>query len=209
MKRGPLEVVKVKTATIPIYSDLHHGKQTFLIAYYADGQRKRERFHTFDEARKQAKAKAHELSTGAAHVGNFTPEQTATIKGAIEILRVAGCKLLPAVSEYVEARKILGGEAGIVDAARHYVRHLEEQKKKAELVPITLPALVEKFMEDVRERKKSRRYTLDMQARLARAALGAHQEQLPFGASNALRVRQEQGSSSPRTPDRGGILHAL
>ena len=109
MKRGPLEVVKVKTSTIPIYAETHHGKSAFLIAYYADGMRRRERFSTFDEARKQAKAKAQELATGAAHVGNFTPEQTATIKSAIGLLRVSGSKLLPAVQEYVEARKVLRG----------------------------------------------------------------------------------------------------
>ena len=87
MKRGPLEVIKFKTAAIPIYSDLHHGKQTFLIAYYADDARKRERFKTFDEARRHAKAKAEELAKGTAHVAAFTAEETATINGAINYAR--------------------------------------------------------------------------------------------------------------------------
>lgn len=170
MKRGPLETIQFKTSSIPIYSDLHHGRPTFLIAYYADGARKRERFKTFDEARSRAKEAAKELADGKAHVASFTQEQTATIKSAIGLLGAAGAKLLPAVQEYVEAQKILGGQARIVDAARHYVAFLKEQKKKAELIPITLPEVAEKFMEHIRERKKSRRYTLDMQARLARAS---------------------------------------
>jgi integrase len=171
MKRGPLEVIKFKGSTIPIYSDLHHGKQTFLVAYYADGVRKRERFKTFDEARKHAKAKAAELDKGMPHVANFTLEQTATINSAIQLLARAGAKLLPAVQEYVEARQILSGRARIIEAVQHYVKHLEDQKGKADLVPITLPELVEKFMEDLRERKKSRRYIYDMQAKLTRAAI--------------------------------------
>jgi integrase len=44
------------------------------------------------------------------------------------------------------------------------------ESKKVQLKPIKVPALVEKFLADIREKEKSRRYILDMQARLHKAA---------------------------------------
>ena len=87
MRAGPVEIVESKTSRIPIYAGLHHGKERFLIAYYADGTRKRERFPTLEAARKRAKEKIHELSKGTAHVGTLTPRQVAVVTDAVEILK--------------------------------------------------------------------------------------------------------------------------
>ena len=171
MKTGPVEVVRAKGIEIPIYSSPASGRENYVVSYYAGGKRRRDRAGTtIEAARTFAENKIQELAKGTAHVASFTSEQTATIKSAIDLLRPVGAKLLPAVQEYVEAQKILGGQKRIVDAAKHYAAYLQEQKRKSELVPITLPELAKKFMDHTRERKKSRRYTLDMQARLARAA---------------------------------------
>ena len=170
MKRGPVEVVEWKTSKIPIYAGLHHGKKSFLIAYYADGKRKRERFHSIEEARAEAKEKIGGLTKGTAHVGTFSAREVAVVTDAVEILRGINVPLSKVVRDYAEAYKILGDKPEIVEAAKHLAAFREEQKKKADLVPIKLPDLVQKFMADIRERKKSRRYTLDMQARLAQAS---------------------------------------
>jgi integrase len=50
------------------------------------------------------------------------------------------------------------------------VRCFLEEHKRTQLSPIKLPDLVEKFMVHLRGQEKSRRYTLDMQARLHKAA---------------------------------------
>lgn len=170
MKRGPVEVVEWKTFKIPVYADQHHGKPSFLIAYYADGKRRRERFSTIEAARTEAKAKIAGLSKGTAHVGTFTARETAVVADAVEILRSINGSLSKCVRDYREAWEILGGKHEIVEAAKHLAAFRADQAKKAALIPIKLPQLVERFMEDIRERKKSRRYVLDMQARLACAA---------------------------------------
>jgi hypothetical protein len=140
MSPGPIETVKFKTSEIPIYSELHHGKKRYLIAYYADGVRRRERFQTFDDARKKAKVKAQELAKGTAHVGNFTPAETATIKAAIELLRGAGAKLLPAVQEYAEARKILGNH-GLLTPPDTSQPSSSSKKRKPLFLPSPFPNL--------------------------------------------------------------------
>ena len=46
------------------------------------------------------------------------------------------------------------------------VKFFLDERRKVKLVPIKLPKLVERFLADIRAREKSRRYILDMQARL-------------------------------------------
>jgi hypothetical protein len=67
-------------------------------------RKKRERFETFDEARKNAKAKAAELDKGTPHVANFTLEQTVTINSTLQRLRAAGAKLLPGMQKRRSAK---------------------------------------------------------------------------------------------------------
>ena len=171
MNTGPVDTVERKGIKIPIYSSPVDGRENYLVIYYASGVRRRDRAGTtLHAARAFANNKIDELTAGVAHVGTLTPKQAATISDAVDVLKVINVPLSRAVREYADAYKILGRQPLIIEAARHYAKHLEDQKSKAELVPITLPKLVDKFMADVHERKKSRRYTLDMQARLARAA---------------------------------------
>jgi integrase len=171
MSTGPVDVVERKGIKIPIYSSPVGGRENYIVVYYAGGVRKRDRAGTtLHAARAFANTKIDELTRGVAHVGTLTLKQAATVSDAVDVLKVINIPLSRAVREYSDAYKILGRQPLIVEAARHYARHMEDQKSKAELAPITLPQLVEKFMEDLRERKKSRRYVYDMQAKLARAA---------------------------------------
>jgi integrase len=162
-KRGPLEVVEGKNTRIPMY-DAGEGK--VLLAYYAEGRRKLVKCQSLEAGRKRAKEIIESLTSGNAHVGNFTARQTAAINDAVEILRPTGVSFTEAARQFAEAHRLLGGCGSLSDAVRRFV----EERRKAELVPIKLPDLVEKFMQYIREQKKSRRYTLDMQARLHKAA---------------------------------------
>jgi hypothetical protein len=162
-KRGPLEVVEGKNTRIPMY-DAGEGK--VLLAYYAEGRRKLVKCQSLEAGRKRAKEIIESLTSGNAHVGNFTARQTAAINDAVEILRSTNVSLTEAARQFAEAHRLLAGCGSLSDAVRCFV----EERRKAELVPIKLPDLVEKFMQHIREQKKSRRYTLDMQARLHKAA---------------------------------------
>ncbi len=127
-KKGPFEFVEGNGTKIPIYAVTHHGKESFLLAYYADGKRKMERAPSIDAARQQARAKIKSLSTGAAHVGTLTPRQTAVVSDAVEILRGVGVSLSEAARQFAEAHKILGGKGTIVDAATFYAAEKSEEQ---------------------------------------------------------------------------------
>ncbi|MGA7394662.1 MAG: site-specific integrase [Terrimicrobiaceae bacterium] len=162
-KRGPLEVVEGKNTRIPMY-DAGDGK--VLLAYYVEGRRKLAKCQSLEAGRKRARQIIEDLTSGIAHVGNFTTRQTAAINDAVEILRPTGVSLSEAARQFAEAHRLLEGSGSLSDAVKCFL----EERKKAQLSPIRVPDLVEKFMQHLRGQKKSRRYTLDMQARLHKAA---------------------------------------
>jgi hypothetical protein len=72
-----------------------------------------------------------------------------------------------AVRQFAEARTSCWPDRGsILDA----VKCLLAESRKVQLKPIKFFSLMEKFLADIREKGKSRRYILDMQARLNKAA---------------------------------------
>ncbi|CAN5417964.1 hypothetical protein BH09VER1_BH09VER1_29280 [soil metagenome] len=166
-QRGPVETIEGKGVSIPIYYSPYRGTDSYLLAYYAEGKRKRERAASLEIARKRGRELIEDLSTGTAHVAAFTPTQTVAINEAVEILRPLGVSLTEAVRQFADARSRLDGQGNLADAVKFYL----EQRAKTQLVPIAVPVLVERLLADFREKEKSRRYVLDMQARLNRAAL--------------------------------------
>ena len=164
--RGPVDVVEGKSGRIPIYGGLHHGRQSYLIVYYADGKRIRHRYSSLAAAKKNARETLGGLTSGIEHVTQLTPAQAAVVDEAVLIARRCNVSLVAAMRAYEEASKVLAGEGSVVDAARLFVA----EKNKVKLPPITVSDLADKFMEHLRGQEKSRRYTLDMQARLARVA---------------------------------------
>jgi integrase len=167
MKSGPVEVVESKTSRIPIYAGMHHGKESYLIAYYADGARKRERFPTIEAARKRAKEKASELAKGTAHVGNFTPRQILAVADAVDLLRGVGVSLSQVAREYVEAFKILRRQPLIAEAAKHYAAYLERQRT---MEAMKFSAVVDELLKAIETKGRSARYIEDCTSRLSRAA---------------------------------------
>ena len=168
MRAGPVAIVESKTSRIPIYADQHHGKQSFVIAFYADGARKRERFPTLEAARKRAKEKIHELSKGTAHVGTLTPRQVAVVTDAVEILKGINIPLSQVAREYADAYKILGKQPLILDAAKHYAAYLEQQKNMH--APVKFHVVVDEFLWAIISQGRSARYIEDCTSRLSKAA---------------------------------------
>ncbi len=167
-----VETVESKGIKIPIYrqSVKVSGKtyDSFRLAYYQGGARKRERAKSLDLARKRAWELVEELSTGKAHVGSLTPREHAVVGEALQILQQAGGKvgLLDAVRQFADASLKLADQGTIADAVKVYLAQLN----KVQLKPINVPDLVDLFLKDIKAKKRSRRYTLDMQARLNTAA---------------------------------------
>jgi integrase len=166
-KRGPIEIIEGKGMRIPIYAGAIRGVMSYQLASYRNGMRQRERASSLEAARKRAKELIDELSTGVAHVAPLSPKQAAAVNEVIEILKPVGVPLTEAVRQFAEAHTRLAGQGTIADAVRLFL----EERKKAKLVPVKLPELVVRFLADIRTREKSRRYILDMQARLHKAAI--------------------------------------
>ena len=163
--RGPVEIIKEKTTSIPIY-DAGDGK--FIAAYYAEGKRRLVKYKSLEAAKAGAKEIIRTLTTGVAHVAAFTPKETASINDAVDILKPCGVTLTEAVRQYADAYKALGG-GSVVSAAQFYAKHLEEENRRGALTPITFPELVTKFIDSIKGTKSSR-YVLDLNSKLTKAA---------------------------------------
>ena len=107
-ERGPITVVEGKGVKIPIYFSPRRGETSHILAYYAEGRRKRERVSALDEAKKRAKRLIEELSAGKAHVASFTLKQTAAITDAVEILRPLGIGITEVARQFAEAHSFSG-----------------------------------------------------------------------------------------------------
>ena len=164
-ERGPVEIIKGKTSSIPIYDA---GGGRFIAAYYAEGKRRMVKYKSLVAAKAGAKEIIQTLTTGVAHVAAFTPKETASINEAVDILTPLEISLNNAVRQFAEAHKILRG-GSIVSAAQFYSKHLEEENRRGALTPITFPELTTKFLDSIKE-TKSRRYILDLKSKLKKAS---------------------------------------
>lgn len=161
-RKGPLEIVEGKNARIPIY-DIGEGR--VMLAYYAEGKRKLVKCQSLAAGKVKAREIITKLTNGNAHVENFTVRQTAAINEAIEILQPTRIPLTEAARQFAEAHTLLDGQGTIEEAVRFFL----EERKKAQLPVVKFAALVNQFLENIEEEGKSRRYRLDMQARLNKA----------------------------------------
>jgi integrase len=166
--RGPVEVVDYKGVKIPIYLSPLREKESYLLAYYAGGERKRERAPSLEDARKRAKELISDLNQGKVHVASFTLKQTAAITDAVEILRPFDVGITEVARQYAEARRILG-DISLLQAAEFYAKHRDEENRRNTLLSITLPDLVTKYLAAI-EKKKSKRYVEDLTSKLKRIA---------------------------------------
>lgn len=162
-QKGPLVVIEGKNARSPIY-DVGEGK--VILAYYAEGKRKLVKCRSLEAGKARAKEIIEKLTTGNAHVQSFTVRQTAAINEAIEILQPTRVTLTEAARQFAEAFNLLEGRATISEAVKYFLA----ERQKAQLPPIKMGDLVELFLKNIKAQRKSRRYTLDMQARLHKAA---------------------------------------
>ena len=194
-KRGPIEIVEGKGIKILIYDSPVRGLESYQLAFYKAGKRDRERVNSLEAARKRAKELIEELAQGVAHVAAFTPKQTASINEAVEILQPTRVTLTEAARQFAEAYTLLDGRGTIDEAVRFFLA----ERKKAQLPAIKVAALVELFLKSVKDQEKSRRYTLDMQARLHKAAESFTGYVADIQATDINRWLQDMKHASGRT----------
>lgn len=133
-KGAPVIFGKVKTYLT--------GNQ-FILSWYADGERRREKRSTFEAAKERAAEINRDLDAGRGHVRSFTTTETAVLNSCIEQLRDIGVPLSQVVREYIAAHRILAGRGSVEEAARKFV----EARAKAQLTPIKFDDVAAEFLQ--------------------------------------------------------------
>ena len=128
-ERGPIAVIEGKGMKIPIYLSPRRDEESYLLAYYAEGNRKRERISGLEEAKKRARKLIDDLAVGKVHVATFTLKQTMAITGAVEILRPTGVSITEVARQFAEAHNILGNVPSI-QAAQFYAKHRKQEVQR-------------------------------------------------------------------------------
>ncbi|OJV25396.1 MAG: hypothetical protein BGO12_07540 [Verrucomicrobia bacterium 61-8] len=165
-ERGPVETVESKGIKIPIYYSPYRDTESYLLAYYVEAKRIRERSPSLPAARKRAKELIEELSKGTAHVATFTPKQAAVVNAAVDILHPLDIGLAEAARQVATANEILGGFGTIEEAARLLVAERQRQQIPRKL----FGEVVQEFLEEVKPPARSYRHWQDCSARLGLAA---------------------------------------
>lgn len=176
-KKGKPTIIKTHAGEVKIYAT---GDQ-FMLAWYAGGERKREKRSTFADAEARAGEILGDLKTGSAHVRSFNAKQSAVIDAAIDLLRPINIPLSSAVREFVEAYNLLEGRVTVLEACRAFMNH----KNDLDLTPISFADLVKLFNERNEKQGLSESYRLATGKFLKRAADS-------LGSKNVADIRAQE-----------------
>lgn len=166
-KTGPCAMVSGPSGQVKIYKTAGPRGAEFTLAYYVGRERKREKRKDLTAAKIRAKEILDDHRDGTQHVRQLSAREVAVVDAAFEKLRTVGVSLSDAVTQFADAKAILGKES-LHDAARHYVSHLAE--KASERPPVTFSAIVVEFVATLKKDERSARYIEDAKSRLTRAA---------------------------------------
>ena len=149
--------IKKDSINVIIYKTPSKGYDSYTLAYYQDGRRKREYSHDYSAILNRANEVLDDLSQGRPTVEGAlkTAERTEFVR-AKEMLKSKNINLpLDVVARhFAEAVRLLGGDL-VIEAAREYAKrhpHKLPQKSVAEVV--------DEFIEAKRVKGVSRRFLL-------------------------------------------------
>lgn len=115
--------IKSGSSRVKIYQDPRKGGGTyFKVAFYLGGKRQQKSFADLDEAKKEAQAKAAQLSRGDIDAAQLTGKDRLIYGRALEAIRPFNIPLDAAAIDYAEARKVLGVHS-LMEASRFFMKH--------------------------------------------------------------------------------------
>lgn len=162
-KKKP-EKITVGNVTVKIYSrDVLRGDNkytVFEVADYSKGPRRLVSFNDQGKARKKAESIARNISAGEVEAAQMRSKDAAAYGHSIELLRPLGTPLLTAVTRYVDAVKILGGDR-ILEAAKDFAR-----RHPVKRLPHSVRKVADELIELKTKRGGSGRYLEDLRNRL-------------------------------------------
>ena len=115
--------VKAGSSRVKIYRDARmDGSTYYRVSYYLGGKRQGKTFPDLDEAKKEANAKAAQLSRGDIDAMQLNGTDRLAYGRSLEAVRQFNIPLDAATIDYAEARKVLGNHS-LMEAARFYMKH--------------------------------------------------------------------------------------
>jgi integrase len=115
--------IKAGSSRVKIYLDARKDGSTYYrVSYYLGGKRQSKTFPDLDEAKKEASAKAAQLSRGDVDAAQLTGKDRLIYGRALEAVRPFSIPLDAAAIDYAEARKVLGGYS-LMEATRFFMKH--------------------------------------------------------------------------------------
>ena len=157
--------VRVGRTSVSVYRRQNTvGNFNFMVANYADGERRFDSYASETDAMEAALRLARQLSERDVMTASMTREQAVEFAAAMQSLKPLGLSLSPAIATLAEAVKIVGDLPGVIAAAKFYaVRHKRTTAKLVKDVVAELLAIKE-------SRGASPYYIHDLRIRLNRFA---------------------------------------
>jgi integrase len=158
--------VQVRIYSVTRKSGVQKGVRFYQVADYTGGSRKLVSFGSLSDAKIAAERVATLLSRGETYAAGFGAEERAIFSRLTEIIKPLNVPLEVAVSDYVEASKLLGGNRQrLIEAAQFFV-----QRNPSALPEKTVTDAVAELIQSKRALRASDRYVQDLQSRLSRFA---------------------------------------
>lgn len=140
------------------------GNHSFMVANYAAGKRRFDSYADEQEAIREAKKLARQLSERKVIAATMTNEQASEYAAAVQTLAPCNISLLQAASTISECLKLVGGPADLLAAVKFYAaRH-----KRTIAKPVA--EVVAELLQVKEARGASERYLQDLRSRLNRFA---------------------------------------
>ena len=128
--------------------------ESYQIADYSSGERKRLTFSDVEEAKKKARQLAEAKATGERHTLHWDAQTHAEVHRAIELSTMVGLRLDDMCQRLIDAMNVLGGDLNLLLPAAHYFRENAVHKV---LKPMLVLDAIPHFLADLAIRTGVRR----------------------------------------------------
>jgi len=157
----PLEVKRGSTI-VKIYRTVDRGRDRFTVSYHEGTRRTLKQFADLDDARKEAGIVAAKLNAGQGSALELTGKDRDAYLHALDKLKALKIGLVPAIDEYIEAKK---WDVPLATAARAY-----HDSHAATIVTKTVQEVVDELLATKRTDGASNAYMSDLHVKLNRFA---------------------------------------
>jgi integrase len=151
-------------ATVKIYQVRNRDLTNYCVSYISSNGRQRRNFAKLEVAKTEAANIAENLNKGDLEALKLTGREKEIYVEAERAIAATGLPLHSVAHEFARAYGILGG-ANIVEAARHYKKHVNP-----ELPVLTVSEAVKRFTDAKRQEGMSANYLKDIRTLLGRFA---------------------------------------